>query len=58
MNNNKVYNDIKIGDRFGNWIIIGKGNPEKDSHNNVYWLCKCSCEKGTIRTNKSRKESA
>ena len=41
--------DIHIGDMFGKWTVISKGNPEKDSYNNIYWLCKCSCEKGTIR---------
>lgn len=42
--------DIKIGDRFGRWTVIGKGKKR------YYSLCKCDC--GTVRevSNRNLKE--
>ena len=41
------YQQVKIGDAFGRWTVIGKSRKSKSSYHKE-WLCKCSCEKQTI----------
>ena len=31
-----------VGQKFGRWIVIKKGNKENKSKD-IYWLCKCDC---------------
>jgi len=38
---NKVYPDIKLGMKFGEWEIVGDKSIRKNRSN--YWLCECSC---------------
>ncbi len=40
------YKDIKIGDTFGRWTVIGD---VRHNDGQVEWLCQCNCEKKTIR---------
>lgn len=39
-------NDIKIGDKFGLWTVIGESK-KTDSSYNKYYVCQCIC--GTLR---------
>ena len=39
---------VYIGAVFTRWTVIGATN-EKNTQGSQMWLCKCSCEKGTIR---------
>jgi hypothetical protein len=46
----KKYKDIEIGDEYGRWTVIEKGKlVKKKKGSRQYWICKCSCEKQTIR---------
>lgn len=42
---------IKPGDKFGRWTVIKRVFDKKDyqNYNTAYFLCRCSCEKGTER---------
>ena len=41
--------ELHVGDRFGNWTVLGPAPSQKKS-TNAYWLCKCDCEHGTIKS--------
>lgn len=40
------YRQLKVGDTFGKWKIIGDSRMNNEHRE---WLCQCSCEKQTIR---------
>ena len=42
----RLKNDIKIGDKFGLWTVIGESK-KTDSSYNKYYVCQCIC--GTLR---------
>lgn len=41
------YVQVKIGDTFGRWIVIGIAEKDKNSYHKK-WKCQCSCENHTI----------
>lgn len=45
MNNKRRYKPVNIGDLFGRWKVIGKGNSRSSSKNKnmPFWICECTC---------------
>ena len=46
--NKKKYEDVKIGNTYGKWTVVGD-YIKNEKNGNRKWLCQCSCEKHTIR---------
>lgn len=51
LNGKRRYKQIKIGDVFGRWKVIKKGNTRSSGKNqNIpFWICQCSCGSNIIR---------
>ena len=47
----KKYADIKIGDVFGRWTVIGESDRvvKTKKGNRYYWTCQCDCHKQTVK---------
>lgn len=46
----RAYEDL-TGRKFGRWAVLGRGKDKLSANGIVYryWICKCSCDKHTIR---------
>lgn len=42
----KKYEDVKIGNKYGRWTVIGDYIIHDGKHKK--WLCECSCKEKTI----------
>ena len=45
MNNKRKYKPVNVGDLFGRWKVIEKGNSRSSSKNKnmPFWICECTC---------------